>query len=76
MQDPALGGSLALEADVLEIASVPQRVEVALNSGLIVDVTRMGEDMGANRLRRNTAVAVDFDGTDQILLSEGRYCAR
>src|SRR5262249_14428062 len=54
-------GLLALKADVFEIACVPQRVEIPLNRGLIVDVAGVGKNPAADGIGRNAAVAVNDD---------------
>jgi hypothetical protein len=59
MDTPAFGTLFALDANVLEVSGVPQRVEVALQSGFIVNIARPREDAGANSIRRNAAVTVD-----------------
>src|SRR3954470_7460546 len=53
MQDPALGRGLALEANILEIAGIPQRVEIALDGRLIVYISRTREDVGTDGFCRN-----------------------
>ena len=42
MNQPSLGGLLAFEADIFEISRVPQRIEVALDGRLIVNIARRG----------------------------------
>jgi hypothetical protein len=59
---------LALHADVLEVAGVPQGVEVAFQRGLIVNISWAGKDTGPNRICGNAAVAVDFNCCDDVLL--------
>jgi hypothetical protein len=66
MNDPALGGGFALEADVFEEASVPERIEVALDGSLIVNVARVREDVGENHVFRNTTISVNVDSSNDI----------
>ncbi len=68
MDDPALGGGLALNSQIVKIASVPERVKVAFQGGLVVNVTGLGEHAGADGLSRNSAIALDLDGLDHALL--------
>jgi len=73
VNDPAFRGSFSLETDVLEKAGVPQGVEIPLDRALIVDVPWLGEDVGADHIRRNGTVPVDLDfGNHVRLLSEDR----
>src|SRR5215475_4586216 len=65
---PTFGGLLTLEADVLEVSCVPERIEVALQTGGVVDVARFGVNPSLDRLRGNAAVAVDYDFGDHVLL--------
>ena len=44
VEHPAFWSLLTLETDVLEIARVPEGVEVALNGGQVVDIANMGEN--------------------------------
>jgi len=66
MDNPALFPVFALEAQVIEVAGIPQGVEVALQCGLVVNVAGAGKDVGTNRIRRNAAVTVDLDGLDRF----------
>ena len=61
VEDPALGALLALKADVLKVAGVPESVEVAFEGGLVVDVAGLAEDAGLDRVGGDAAVAVDDD---------------
>jgi hypothetical protein len=66
MQDPTPGCRFALEANVLKIISVPQRVEVSLQSRLVVNVSRAGEDVRTDGFCGNAAVTMDLNGTDYV----------
>ena len=68
MDGPALGALFALNADVFKISGVPQRAEVALDSGCIVGIAWAGKDSGADGLRRYAAVAVNGDFLNEIAL--------
>ena len=68
VEDPTLGGLVALEANVFEIAGVPQRVEIALQGGGVIDVADAGKNARLYGFDRNAAVAVDADADDQISL--------
>src|SRR5208282_2124864 len=70
VQNPALGTLLALEADVLKVAGIPERVEVAFDGGRVVDVARLGEDAGSDGIGGNAAIAVHDDADDEILLAK------
>jgi len=72
VEDPTFGVLLALETDVLEVARVPERVEVAFDGRRVVDVATFSEDAGLDRLGRNAAVAVNADIDDQVLLADSR----
>src|SRR5581483_3323955 len=68
VDDPALGSLLPFEADVFEVPSVPQRVEVAFEGGRVVNVTGLGKDTSLNGVHGNTAVAVNPDINNDFLL--------
>src|SRR5256885_3781340 len=68
MKDPAFGGSLALKANVLEIPGVPQRVEVALDCRLIINIARAAENMGTHTLGGDAAGSVDLNPADNVRL--------
>ena len=70
MKNPALGALLALEADVFKVAGIPESVEVALNGGSVVDVARLGEDAGPDRVGGDAAIAMNVDADDKILLAD------
>ena len=72
MKDPALGVLFTLKADVLKVPGVPQGVEVAFDSGLIVYVADFAEDSGSYGVGRDAAVAMDDDANDEVLLAENR----
>jgi len=58
----------ALEAYVLKIAGIPQGIEVAFETGCVVNVTGFGKDSSADGFGRNATVSVHFDFTDNVLL--------
>ena len=66
MKDPAFGGSLALKANVLEIPGVPQRVEVALDCRLVINIARAAENMGTHTLGGDAAVSVYLNPADNV----------
>ena len=70
VDDPALGGLLALKPEILEVSRIPQRVEVTLDRRLVVYVTHPGEDSGLDGFLRNSPAAVNLNLDDQILLPE------
>ena len=70
MKNPTLGGLFTLDADVLEIAGIPMGIKVALDSGLVVDITRAGEDASTNCFGRDAAIASNVNVRDDILLPE------
>src|SRR5579871_588838 len=72
MNDPALLALLPLEAQVIEVAGVPQGVKVAFQRRLIVDIACTGKDVGANGVLGDAAVAMNLDVFDQVLLGGGR----
>jgi len=43
-ETPAFGSFFARKADILEVAGIPKGVEVTLESGGIVNISRVGED--------------------------------
>src|SRR6266404_108643 len=75
VQNPAFGSGFTLNANVLEVVCIPERVEVALDSSRVVDVSGTSEDVGANCLGGNAAVAVDLDSADDIGLLLGEKTA-
>src|SRR5208283_1634425 len=70
VQDPTFGALLALEADVLKVAGVPESVEVAFDGGGVVDIAGLAEDAGLDRIARNATVAVDSDVDNEVLLTD------
>jgi hypothetical protein len=70
VDDPALGGLLALKPDILEVSRIPQRVEVTLDRRLIVYVADPAENSGLDGFLRNSSAAVNLNVNDQILLPE------
>ena len=67
-QAPALGSLFPRNLDIFEVSRVPQRVEVALQCGGVVDVAGLGENAGLDRLGWDAAVAGDVDFGDDIAL--------
>ncbi len=72
VKDPALGALLALKADVLKVACIPESVEVAFDGGRVVDVAGLAEDAGLDRVGRDAVVAMDIDVDDEVLLADNR----
>jgi hypothetical protein len=72
MDVPALGYLFALEADIVEIAGIPQRVEVAFQGSLVVNVACLGKETGADGLGRDAAVTVNDDVVNEVALSQSR----
>src|SRR5208283_2904448 len=70
VKDPAFGALLALKSDVLEVAGIPESVEIAFQSGGVVDVANLCEDAGSHRVRGDAAVSMDLDADDQVSLPE------
>src|SRR5690349_14682198 len=68
MDSPAFRRLLALDADVFEVAGIPQGVEVALEPGGVVDIARVGKDASLHRVRGDAAIAVNDNLSDQVLL--------
>ncbi len=66
VKDDALLGVLALNAQILEIARVPERVEVALDRDGIVGVAGMGEHPGQDGFLGDAPVADDADLVDGV----------
>src|SRR6266568_7202866 len=59
VNNPALGALFALNTEVVEIACVPERIEVALHARGIVHISRPGKHAGTDGVRRNAAIAVN-----------------
>ncbi len=66
VQDLALGGVLFFDADVFEVAGVPERVEVALDGGWVVVVADVGVEAGEDRFLGDAAVADDANFRDDV----------
>ena len=71
-QAPALGRLLPQELDVLEIARVPQGVEVALQRGRVVNISGLGENARPDGFGGDAAVAADVDLGNDIVLRPGQ----
>ena len=71
-QPPTLGSLFPGKADILEVAGVPQRIEIALQRGGVIDITRMGEDARLDRFCGNPAVALNVDLRDDVGLRPTR----
>ena len=68
VDDPALGGGLALNAQIVKISGVPQRVEVPFQGCLVVNIPGPGEHAGFDGLRRDAPVAADGNLDDHVVL--------
>src|SRR5436190_1944175 len=68
VQDPAFGSRLPFEADIFEVICVPERVEIAFNGALIENIAWPRENVGTNRFRRNSSIAMDIDSGDYVWL--------
>jgi len=66
---PAFGSLLALKTDIFKVSSIPQRIEVSLQSGSIIYVAWPGEDPSPNSLCWNTTLPMNLDVDDDILLA-------
>ena len=62
----ALGLVDTLDADVVEVAGVPERVEGLLDGGWIVDVAGLEIGAGEHRLLGDAAVADDLRGAEDL----------
>ena len=69
--DPAGRARLALHADVVEAARVPQRHEVAVQRLLVVLVALLGEDHGSQGVLRHAPNTLKSDGIHHILARLG-----
>ena len=77
VEDDAFIRVFAFDAQVLEVAGVPEGVEIALNGDRIVNITRMCEHAGEDGFLGNTAVADDPDGIDGLrLLGQSGACRK
>ena len=72
----ALGTFFALDAQIVKITGVPERVEVTLQPGFIVRVAGLGKDTSANGIRGDAAVAVDHDLLHHVLLRLQEGCQK
>src|SRR6266851_1749559 len=63
---PALGRLLPEDLDIFEVACVPQRVEVALQAGWVVDVPGMSKNARPNGIGGNTAVDLNVNFRDYV----------
>src|SRR5262249_28178399 len=64
---PAFGGSLAFDANVVKIPHAPYGTKVALQGGLVIDITLPGVNPGFNGFCRNAAIASNVDGFDGLI---------
>ena len=62
----------ALDAQIVEVAGVPQGVEVAFQRGLVVHIAGFGEHAGTNRVSRDPSITVDHDLRHDVLLRQAR----
>ena len=67
----ALGLVDALDADVVEVAGVPERVEGPLDGGGIIDVAGLEVGAGEHGLLGNAAVADDLGGAEDLRRRRG-----
>jgi len=75
VNDPALGGWFPLNAQIIEIAGIPQRVEVTFQRRLIVNITRPGKHALLDGVSRDPPVAVDDNLDNHVaLLSRAHAC--
>jgi hypothetical protein len=72
VKDPTFFVLLALKADVLKVACIPESVEISFDGGGVIDVAGFAEDASPDRVGRDAAIAVDNDGNDEILLADNR----
>ena len=70
MDDPAFGSLLALKANVLKVSGIPERVEIALEGRLVIDIAGVSKDSGANGIGGNTAIAVNLNADDEVLFAQ------
>ncbi len=78
VEDDALFGVFALDAEIIEVAGVPKGVKVALDGDRIVDVAHVGEEAGQDGLFGNAPIADDTDLVDGLRggLGLGLACLR
>src|SRR6185503_7024872 len=70
VENDALFGVFTLDAEILEVTGVPERIEIAFNGDRIVSITYMREHSRQDGLLRDTAVADDPNGLDGLTLGE------
>ena len=68
VQHHALRRVLALKTNVVKVASVPERVEIALQRCRIVDVARFADEPCANGFAGDSPISVDLGWADNDLL--------
>src|SRR5581483_2325585 len=66
VEDDALFRVLALDAQVFEVARIPERVEVTLDRDGIVSIALMGKEPGEDGLPGNAAVADHANLSDRL----------
>ncbi len=66
VEDDALFRVLALDAQVLEVAGVPERVEIALDGDRIVGIAGVGEHPGQDGFLGDAPVADDANLVDGV----------
>ncbi len=65
--DPAYFARLALDADIVESAAVPERYEVPVQAVRIILIASFAEDQGLQGVLANAASSPELDGFDNIL---------
>jgi hypothetical protein len=70
VKNPTLGTLFALDAKIVEIARIPQRVEVALNACRIINVAGTGKHAGSDGFGGDSAIAVNPYVFNDSLLRE------
>ena len=75
VNDPALRRLLAFETQIVEVAGVPERVEIALQTRLVVDVAAASGHARLDGVGRNAPVSSRHDIGDDSLLRQ-RHCAQ
>jgi hypothetical protein len=74
-EPPAFGRLFAQKLDVLEISRVPQRIEVAFQRSLIVNIAGLGEDAGEDSVFGDAAISDHIDFGNDVALRP-RFGAR
>ena len=69
IQDDALFGVFALDAEIVEVAGIPERIEVALDRDRVVGVAGVGKEPRQHGLFGNAPVADDPNRIDSLRLS-------